>query len=234
MHSQEFFNSLDYIYIGIMFVSSVFGLIKGFSRDFLGTCSWFLSGFLSVFVAPALYSSMRKYITNVMMLRGACLLLAFLGLLFIFLIITHLISARVKNSVLAGVDRSFGMLFGLLRGMGIVFFVCVLMWIFEVRPENHEFINKSQITSIIFNNSDSVISYLEKTKLIPKNLIKKKTFPKSSCGYNSVVQLAPRIRQKQASKDEDVSLQEQLVGAIKQGANMIKDAVPMEDDREAD
>lgn len=234
MHSQEFFNSLDYVYIGIMFVSSVFGLVKGFSKDFLGTCSWFLSGFLSVFVAPALYGPMQKYITNVLILRGACLLLAFLGLLTIFLIITYLVSARVKNSILAGVDRSLGMLFGLLRGMGIVFSVCVLMLVFEVRPENYELTKKSQITSIVFNNSESVISYLEKAKLIPKNFFKKKTSSKSSDGYSPVVQLAPKIRQKQVRNDENTPLQDQIVDVVTQGMNLLKDAMPMKDDREAD
>lgn len=234
MHSQEFFNLLDYIYICTMFVSSVFGLVKGFSKDFLGTCSWFLSGFLSVFVAPVLYGPMQKYITNVIILRGACLLLAFLGLLTIFLIITYLISARVRNSILAGVDRSLGMLFGLLRGMGIVFSVCVLMLVFEVRPEDYELIKKSQITSIVFNNSESVISYLEKTKLIPKNFFKKKTFPKSSDGYNPIVQLAPKIKQRQVHNDENTPLQDQIVDVVTQGVNLLKNAMPMKDDREAD
>ena len=195
MHNQEFFNVLDYIYIGIMLISSLIGLIKGFSKDFLGTCSWLLSGFLSIFAAPMLYDTMRPHITNVIMLRCVCMLMAFLGLLAIFLIITNLISTTVKNSIFSGIDRSFGMLFGLLRGMCLIFIVCILMLMFEVSPAEYKIIKESQISSIIFNNSECIISYLEKNKLVPKNLINKEVAPKSQKGYRSVFQLAPQIKQ---------------------------------------
>ena len=204
MYSSEFFNLLDYIYIGIMLLSAMVGLFRGFSKDFFGTCAWLLSGFLSVFAAPMLYQSVGRYITNDMLLRGTCLIMAFLMLLAIFLLITSLISSRVKESVFSGVDRAAGALFGLFRGMCIIFAFCAIMVIFEVPQDRFSIVADSKISSIVFEHAEEFASFLEKIKLVPKGYLNKINFRKAK-KTKTVRQMAPKITVKKSADDSQSS-----------------------------
>ena len=197
MDSSEFFNILDYIYIGVMLLSAIVGLFRGFSRDFFGTCAWLLSGFLSVFAAPMLYKPVGRYVTNELLLRGICLIIAFLALLAIFLLMTGLISSKVKDSVFSGVDRAAGTLFGLFRGICVIFSVCLVMLIFEVPQDRFEVVRDSKISSIVFAHAGELVSFLEKIKVVPKGYINQiKTLKHEvtgNKGARSVQKLLPKI-----------------------------------------
>lgn len=168
MDSSEFFNILDYVFIGIMFLSALVGLFRGFSRDCFGTCAWLFSGFLSVFAAPVLYQPVGKYITDPLLLRGVCLIMAFLMLLAIFLLMTSLISSKVRESAFSGVDRAAGALFGLIRGMFIVFMVFMVLLIFEVPRNRFAVVKDSKISSVLYSHAKDIVAFMEKIKLVPK------------------------------------------------------------------
>ncbi len=196
MNNSEFFNILDYIYIGIMLLSALIGVFRGFSRDCFGTCAWLLSGFLSVFAAPVLYEPVGKYVTDPLLLRGVCLIMAFLMLLAIFLLMTSLISSRVKESVFSGVDRAGGALFGLIRGMFIVFSVFIILLIFEVPQDRFAVVRDSKITSVLFAHATEVVSVMEKIKLVPKGYsskVLKARASKAEKRASSVNGLVPEI-----------------------------------------
>ena len=171
MNSSEFFNMLDYIYIGIMLLSALVGLFRGFSRDFFGTCAWIFSGFLSVFAAPVLYKPVGQYITDELLLRGVCLVMAFLMLLAIFLLMTGLISSKVKESVFSGVDRAAGALFGLIRGMFVVFSIFIMLLVFEVPRDRFAIVKDSKISTVLYSHAKDIVAFMEKIKLVPKGYI---------------------------------------------------------------
>lgn len=164
MNSSEFFNVIDYICLLILFVSVFSGFLKGFTKDFFGTCSWICSLFLSIFLAPYLVPILQE---NIPILEKCAffvkctiaLVIIFSILLIIFKIIVNTLSREVKATCLSGVDRLFGAIFGLCRGLGTLLCMAILSLLFGVQQERYGIVRESKIATI---------SYRLARKLMPK------------------------------------------------------------------
>ncbi len=175
MTNSSFFNCLDYIYIAIMLISSVFGFIKGFTRSFLSLCAWICSGFLSIIISPYLYPFTKKYFTEPSIVQGVSTGISYILILIILLLITHLISDSIKRSVLSGLDRAIGVLFGLFRGIFLPFCICTIFLIFDIAKKKFAIIDQSKISGILFETSRlTIIPYLEENGAIQKIKSKQK------------------------------------------------------------
>ncbi|MDR1982273.1 MAG: CvpA family protein [Holosporaceae bacterium] len=168
MNSSEFFNFLDYIYIALMFSSTMAGFIRGFIKDFFSTCAWFGSGFIAVFVSPYLIPSIYERIPNMTIARCVTIGISYLIALIIFLLIISSISQNVRRGVLSGVDRAVGVLFGLFRGIGILISICTLMIIFEIPRDKYEAVKNSKLSVILFDISELLIPQMVELGLLDK------------------------------------------------------------------
>jgi uncharacterized membrane protein required for colicin V production len=209
---HEFFNVLDYFYIAVMFCSAAVGLYRGFVKDFFGNCAWFGSGFLAPFVAPYLVPFADEYISNPNIARGAAIVIAYLALLLVFLPIIGALSRNVKGSTLSGVDRAAGMLFGLLRGVGILVCICVSMLVFDFPKTKYAAVRKSKISSLIFKVSKAGIPEMKRLGVLSETsaefLEKLKKRPKKKPRPTSSVLLRRLPDGKPSGKSSDRKVQE--------------------------
>jgi membrane protein required for colicin V production len=116
-------NELDVGVIGIVLVSLLIGLWRGFLYEALSLLGWpiafVLSRFLSGSVAPLLPIAQEAVRIT------AAYALVFVAALIAWVILTKLISGMMKSKAVVWTDRLMGGLFGVLRG-GLV--VLVLVW----------------------------------------------------------------------------------------------------------
>ncbi len=169
MDNPFFFNSLDYFYIAVMLVSSAFGFTKGFTRVFLSLCAWISSGFFSTFLVPYISPFISQHFTEKSIIRCISIGLAYIITLIALLLATHFFSDNVKRSILSGVDRAMGVLFGLLRGIFLPFCVCLILLISNVSLTKFEIIEKSKISGIFFEIAGTtIVPYLEQQGIIKK------------------------------------------------------------------
>ncbi|MDR0631684.1 MAG: CvpA family protein [Holosporaceae bacterium] len=170
MSNGEFFNSLDYIYIALMFFSTVAGFIRGFVKDFLSSCAWFGSGFVATLVAPYFIHAIGERIPNSTIARCVAFGISYLVVLVIFLLIIGAMSRNVKGGILSGIDRAVGVLFGLFRGVGLLVCFCVLMIIFEIPRDKYEMMRDSKLSPILFEIAESLTPKITKfAPIIEKN-----------------------------------------------------------------
>ncbi len=117
---------LDYALLGVIFLSALLGLFRGFAREAFSLAGWVLSFWAATQFTEAVATRLRAYI-GLDELRYA---LAFLAVFVIVLVLTALLGRLlvnlVRSSVLSGVDRSLGILFGLLRGLVLALALVVL------------------------------------------------------------------------------------------------------------
>ena len=117
---------IDFIIIGIIVFSGLFALYRGLVRELLGLVSWALAilcGFFGMFLCRPLSS---KFISNPQLADAVSAIVIAIVVLIVRTLITAKINKGLRKSVLSGLDRTLGFVFGVLRGvivvLGIYFF----------------------------------------------------------------------------------------------------------------
>ena len=119
-------NMVDFIALGIVILSVLIGLIRGFTREILGALGWSGAVFITFWARVALQAPVRHWVGNPLIADLMTIVFVFIITLFILLSITRAVSLRVKASVLGGLDRSLGVVFGIVRG-GVICIIIFLM-----------------------------------------------------------------------------------------------------------
>lgn len=121
------FNWADWVILGIVVASSLFGLMRGLIKEALSVANWIIAVLIaSTFRDPL--ASLLVYQIETPSLRQ---IVAFSSLFFVTLMIgalvNYLIGEVIKMSGLSAVNRILGMGFGLLRGFVVVMALLLLV-----------------------------------------------------------------------------------------------------------
>ncbi len=117
---------VDIAILAIVAASLSIGLVRGFIREILSLFSWLGALWIAYTNANAGASYLENYITQL----PFRVIVAFAGIfvisLIIFSIVSHLLYRLLAVAGISGIDRSLGLLFGLLRGVVIVALLIVV------------------------------------------------------------------------------------------------------------
>ena len=112
-------NWIDFTIIGLIVISAVISLVRGFIKEALSLAIWFGA----FFIASQFYNDLATFLTSFndeMVRNGVAIAILFVATLILGGLINYLISQLVEFSGLSGTDRALGSVFGLLRGALIV------------------------------------------------------------------------------------------------------------------
>lgn len=113
---------IDIVVIVFMLVSGVLAMARGFTREVLSILSWVVAALAALWLFPRFQDQARALISD-----GpkwlADILLVFVIFLVTLIVVTFLtirLADRILDSRVGALDRTFGFLFGLARGLIIV------------------------------------------------------------------------------------------------------------------
>lgn len=117
---------VDIVILGIIVISALISLMRGFVREALSLLGWLVSFWLAVTFAGDLAESFLSGISVPSLRVAVAFTIIFVLTLVIMALINKLASQLIKKSGLTGADRMIGMIFGVLRGVLIVSVVVFL------------------------------------------------------------------------------------------------------------
>jgi membrane protein required for colicin V production len=128
-------NSADWVLLGLVGLSLVIGLWRGFIKEVFALAVWVLA-FLLAFQYSGLAAG---YLENLVELPSARTALGFGGIFLVTLVVggllTWLLSKLVHTTGLSGTDRFMGAVFGAMRGV-LLILVLVVVARFTPLPED--------------------------------------------------------------------------------------------------
>ncbi len=110
----------DYAVLGIVGLSVLLSLLRGFVREFLGLASWVAASFAAKIYGVQVALMLPASIPNQGLRMIAGFVIVFLGILLLASLLAIAISELFKQVGLGWLDRSLGAFFGLVRGVLIV------------------------------------------------------------------------------------------------------------------
>lgn len=116
------FQFLDLILIGIMLISGVLALMRGFTREVLSLVAWGLSAVAAYFAIKQqkLIDLAMPYVDKPILAQIAVGAIAFIVVLIVVSLISVKISDWVVDSAAGAFDRTLGFIYGLARGFVLV------------------------------------------------------------------------------------------------------------------
>jgi membrane protein required for colicin V production len=111
---------VDIAIIAIIVVSLVIGLFRGFIREVLSLASWIAALWIAYAYATFGASYLEPYIDQPPLRVVVAFAAIFIVVLIVASILSYLLYRLLSISGVTGVDRSLGLLFGVVRGVVIV------------------------------------------------------------------------------------------------------------------
>lgn len=143
---------------GIVIVSTVLAVARGFVRETLSIVAWAAAAFATLYFAPALAAYLRTRISTP--LAGS--LIAYVAVFLIVLIplsfMSYRLSERVRRSPIGALDRSLGVPFGVIRGLalvGIAYLAVSLVVPVRAQPE---WLTGARLLPVIQGSSEVLLS----------------------------------------------------------------------------
>ncbi len=207
MNWQDF-NWIDFTILGVIGVSTLVSLVRGFVREAISLVIWvaafwaayrFSAQFATTFLMSIDSNSVRLILS---------FLILFFGVLIAGAIVNYLVGSLVYSTGLSGTDRVLGLVFGFTRG-GLLVAVIVLVASITM-AEKSEAWQQSQLLP----QFEGVAEWLK--ALLPEGIEQLKALPaqsekKSAEILQKVQQAIPHIPN--LNNKQTISLQSQLSGA---------------------
>src|SRR3990167_3864598 len=156
------FNTLDYIILGILFISIIVGLIRGFLREAISLATWFFAFIAALKFSPWVAELLHSAISHTMTRYAVSGLLIFIAVLIIGAIVSKLVHLLVSATGFGFLDRLLGFVFGAARG--ILCGTMMLLLIGASSYQNADWVKQSELAP----HFQPIVAYF--VPLLPKDL----------------------------------------------------------------
>jgi membrane protein required for colicin V production len=162
---------LDLILLGVMLISALLAMIRGFMREILSIAAWGAAAITTLYLYSRLLPVAKGYFNNDYVAAGAVIGGVFLGTLLIVSVITIRVSDMILDSRIGALDRTLGFLFGLARGLLIV--VVAFLFFSWLVPDKQrpDWVNGAKSLTVLKSTGDWLMALLPDD---PENTILKR------------------------------------------------------------
>jgi membrane protein required for colicin V production len=117
---------VDIAVFGFVALSGLLAFGRGLVREVLGIAAWVGAGAVGFAGLPMMRAQVRTWMSSPEWIDPVSFIVLFLISLIIFSVIARMIAGLVRNSLLGGLDRTLGLVFGLARGACVVIIAYII------------------------------------------------------------------------------------------------------------
>ncbi len=119
-------NWADFAVIGIVLLSTLVSLIRGFIKEAVSLATWVLAVWVALKYTPFVAGMLTETIDIPSVRIGIAALVLFVATLIVGALANYIVSQLVEKTGFSGTDRTLGAVFGILRGVLVVALIVML------------------------------------------------------------------------------------------------------------
>jgi membrane protein required for colicin V production len=152
---------LDLIVIGVLLVSALLAMLRGFTREVLAIASWVVAGLVAyMFYKQLVPVIMANGINNEKIAVPLSAGIIFLGALIVAYFITAKLSDVILDSRIGALDRTLGFLFGLARGFLLMVVAFGLFEKLVGDKQQPTWVTEAKTRPMLKSSSDKLMAFL--------------------------------------------------------------------------
>jgi membrane protein required for colicin V production len=117
---------IDFTLIGVVALSAVISLLRGFIREALALVGWVAAVWIAVTFPEPVAAMFSEHVSVPSVRTGLAFVLLFVGTLVLSAVLVYLVGLLVDKTGLSGTDRLLGVVFGAARGVIIAAMLVML------------------------------------------------------------------------------------------------------------
>ena len=149
-------NLADWFILIVLIASGIIAFARGFTKEFLSLFLWITAFIAAISLEYLATPKINQFIGNEEISKIISYIVVFIIFIFIGGIVIKFISKLIKWSGASGFDRFLGVLFGLIRGLIVLFVIFLLL---PSGLKTTDLINNSKITPIIQKYAPEIEEY---------------------------------------------------------------------------
>ena len=153
---------LDLILAGVMLISGLLAMMRGFTREVLSLLAWVVAGLAAWWAlnTPELAELLKPYIAQERLAEIAAAGVVFLVVLILMSIVSVRLGDAVLDSAIGAFDRTLGLFYGLARGLLLVV-IAYIFYIWLVPLQKHErWIREALSRPVVEDTAEIVVSFM--------------------------------------------------------------------------
>jgi len=152
---------VDGVVLAVLALSALIAYFRGFVREVLGIGAWAGAIAFALYAQPALKPLLAQYLSQDWLAEIAALGIAFLLALLVLKLLIAWFAGVVRHSVLGGVDRALGIVFGLARGAFLIVLAYIVGGLFLPSPATWpEAVRDARTLPVVADAARTVVSQL--------------------------------------------------------------------------
>jgi membrane protein required for colicin V production len=151
---------LDVLLVLMMLISGFLAMLRGLTREMLSIMSWALAAIAGLFIYPLYRDNVRALIQPDILADAVLIATVFVIVLILVSLITVRLSDRVLDSRVGALDRTFGFVYGLARGLILVVIAYELLVLIVPKEGLPSWVTEARSLSVIESTGKAIISLL--------------------------------------------------------------------------
>jgi membrane protein required for colicin V production len=151
---------LDLAVLGIVLVSALLSMMRGFTREVLAIASWVAAAAAAYYFYPMVMPYLTPYIHKEVIAQAAAAAIVFFVTLIIVSLFTVRLSDAILDSKIGALDRSLGFVFGVARGflLAVVAFA-IFNWLVSEKQQP-EWVKNARTRPVLTETADRIVALL--------------------------------------------------------------------------
>ena len=137
-------NVTDMVILGLLLVSGLLALSRGFVKEVLSIAGWVVAAFAALTWFPLAQPYLQRYVDQALIAGGIAFVVIFVVVLTLASGLSSFISRRVQGSEIGILDRSLGFLFGLARGVFVIALAYLVLVQFMPSKEQPDWLRQAR------------------------------------------------------------------------------------------